>query len=198
MNDTSIIFNYPGFKKIEENIWVIENFVTNEESNEFMLHAESALKDDWYKESSGWYNGKFLSIYDKPIMKTSNIILDRFKNLFKHFDEYSFGSPASIHRILPGQDMFIHADFSELDNLNVNYLLFNAAIYHNYFDGGELFYPELSIEYKPNRGDLVIHPGTTRYRHGVKKVLGNKTRYMSNLWVADSVGIKIKTSGSKE
>ncbi len=195
MKDTKKIFDHPGFKKIDEEIWVINNFLHKEESEEYVSIAESADESEWWNKSSGWYDGKFLSINDKPIIKTSFEISKRFSELFENGSSYKFGNPSSIHRMLPGQEMFVHADFPELDNIKEEYVLCNAAIYHNDFEGGELFYPEIGIEYKPLPGDLVMHPGTTKYRHGVKKVLGNKTRYMSTTWVADELGIKVKITG---
>jgi predicted 2-oxoglutarate/Fe(II)-dependent dioxygenase YbiX len=59
--------------------------------------------------------------------------------------------------------------------------LYGLVLYLNTCDvdfwGGELYYPNLKIEYKPKAGDLVIHPGSEEYRHGVNDVtLG--TRYI--------------------
>ena len=52
-----------------------------------------------------------------------------------------------------------------------------AIIYLNSdFEGGELYYPNLDIVVKPEPGLLAIHPGTLKYLHGVKPVIGN-TRY---------------------
>ena len=121
----------------------------------------------------------------------------KIKTLFENSKDYSFGCPMSIHRMQPGQEMFVHADYAELDEVDKEYVLFNVAIYHNEFEGGALFYPAKSfLEFKPEPGDLVIHPGTTNYRHGVRKVTGENTRYMSNLWVADKVGMSLRVSGN--
>lgn len=195
MKDNKLIFSNPGFEKIEENIWVIHNFLLEYEREEYVRVAETTEEEEWWIGNSGWYEGKFLSISYKPIIETSFKISNRFADLFENKNDYQFGNPGSIHRMLPGQEMFIHADFPEIDNVQEDYILCNAAIYHNDFDGGELFYPEIGIEYKPKPGDLVMHPGTTKYRHGVKEVLGNKTRYMSNTWVADKVGMTFKANG---
>lgn len=197
MKDTRLIFSNPNFERIEENIWVIHDFLLEDERIEYTQVAESVDEEEWWKENNGWYKGKFLSIQDMPLIKTSFTISDRFAKLFENNKDYNFGGPVSIHRMLPGEEMFVHADFPEIDNIEEDYVLFNAALYHNKFDGGELFYPELGIEYKPKPGDLVMHPGTTRYRHGVSKVVGDQTRYMSNTWVADKVGIKVKISGGQ-
>lgn len=195
MKDKELILKHPELELIDENIWVIHNFVKKNESTVYLNIANSVLEEEWWKENSGWYKGKYLNLSNNEKIKNiANNITIRFSNLFKFGNMYSYGSPQSIHRMLKGQEMFVHADFSEIDNSDEEILLFNTAIYHNEVSGGEIYYPELNIQYKPKRGDLVMHPGTTKYRHGVREVL-NETRYISTLWVANDLGMKVKTSG---
>lgn len=181
---------------LEENIWVIHNFITQEESDQYLNFANKSKEEDWWQENSGWYKGKFLNCSkDNNIINLSNVIIKRFSDLFNNGSEYNYGSPSSIHRLTKDQDMFVHADFSEIDDADENIILFNTAIYHNDVDGGNIYYPEIGIEYHPVQGDVVIHPGTTKYRHGVRAVT-NETRYISTLWIANDLGMKIKTSGN--
>ena len=49
------------------------------------------------------------------------------------------------------------------------------------YTGGELYYPKLDIEYKPKSGDLVIHPGTEEYSHGVRDIVSGE-RYNITLF----------------
>lgn len=197
MKDTKLLFEYPGFEKIEQNIWVIKNFLTTEELSAYMNEVNNSDESEWWLQGKDWYEGKVLSLPGKPAMQYADQIVERFKTLFENQKDYTFGCPMSIHRMQPGQEMFVHADYAEVDDFKEDYVLFNVALYHNDFEGGALFYPGKSfIEYKPEAGDLVIHPGTTEYRHGVRKVTGNNTRYMSNLWVADKVGLSIRISGN--
>ena len=42
------------------------------------------------------------------------------------------------------------------------------------FEGGEIYYPEFNIEYKPVAGSLVIHPGSRKYMHGIKQIEKNQ------------------------
>lgn len=197
MRDTRLIFSHPNFLKLEDNIWVIKNFLSKEELEAYMLEVKNSTEEDWNQQGSGWYEGKVLPLQKRPAMKVADEIVEKFKTLFEFANEYSFGCPMSIHRMKPGEEMFIHADYPELDDFNEDYILFNVALYHNEFEGGSLFYPGKDyIEYKPEPGDLVMHPGTTDYRHGVRKVTGENIRYMSNLWVADKVGMSIRISGN--
>lgn len=190
-----ILLNNSNLELIENNIWVIHDFVKKEESKVYLDVANSAKEEDWWKENAGWYKGKYLNVSNNiEIQKLSNIIIKRFSSLFKDGSSYIYGNPGSIHRMTKGQEMFVHADFSEIDDKDSTIVLFNTAIYHNDVPGGEIYYPEIGVEYHPTRGDLVIHPGSTKYRHGVKPVL-SETRYISTLWAANDKGMKIKTSG---
>ena len=66
MKDTELIFNHPNFEKIEENIWVIHNFLLENERKEYTHVAETIKEEEWWKENNGWYKGKFLSIKESP------------------------------------------------------------------------------------------------------------------------------------
>lgn len=190
-----IIFDNQNIEILESKIWVVHNFIKKEESQVYLDIANSASEEDWWKENGGWYKGKYLNLSDISIIRElSKDIIKRLSKLFKDGDTYTYGDPISIHRMTEGQEMFVHADFSEIDNKDEDIVLFNTAIYHNDVPGGEIYYPEIGVEYHPTQGDLVIHPGTTKYRHGVKAVLKD-TRYISTLWAANNLGMKIKTSG---
>ena len=49
------------------------------------------------------------------------------------------------------------------------------------YTGGEIYYPKLNIEYKPKAGDLVIHPGSEEYSHGVRDIVSGE-RYNITLF----------------
>lgn len=196
MKIEQILYDVKNLTKVEENIWVLHKFVSQEESNYYLDFANSANEDDWWKENSGWYHGKYLNAsQNKKIQEVSSSIIKRFSLLFKSNEIIRYGSPSSIHRMKQGEEMFVHADFSEIEENDDETILFNTAIYHNDVPGGEIYYPEVGAEYHPTQGDIVIHPGTTKYRHGVRPVLRD-TRYISTLWAANEKGIKIKTSGN--
>jgi predicted 2-oxoglutarate/Fe(II)-dependent dioxygenase YbiX len=40
------------------------------------------------------------------------------------------------------------------------------------YEGGEIYFPNLSLELKPLPGTLITFPGTLRYLHGVRRVTG--------------------------
>lgn len=187
--------NYNNIEQIDENIFVLHKFILEDESDYYLQIANSSDEEEWWKGNNGWYKGKYLYVGDDNKIKSiAKEIINRLMNTFEDGQTYTYGDPVSIHRMLPGQEMFLHADFPELDNASDDVVLFNTAIYHNDVLGGEIYYPKLDIEYHPQKGDVVLHPGTTKYQHLVRPVKDNP-RYISTLWGANTLGMKIKSSG---
>jgi hypothetical protein len=52
--------------------------------------------------------------------------------------------------------------------------VYATVAYFNKFEGGEIYYPNQNITYKPNIGDLIIHGADENCSHGVKVVLSEK------------------------
>ncbi len=69
------------------------------------------------------------------------------------------------------------AHFDDSPENTKNKTHYGLVLYLNdNYDGGEIYYPKLNIEYKPKSGDIIIHPGTEEYMHGVRDI-SNGTRY---------------------
>jgi len=54
------------------------------------------------------------------------------------------------------------------------------------YSDGELFFSELNLEVKPRAGSLMIFPGSSEYRHGVKAPGPGKSRYALPTFVFNS------------
>lgn len=182
------IINHPNYYRVEENIHVIKNFTTHEERSWFLNIAESATEEDWDKDKRDWWNKKILYVGDKNI---SNInlqgVIQRIRNLFddEREEKWTFGGMLSVHRMMPGEKMFSHADNPSGTQGHTNYVQFGMVVYHNDFNGGEVFYEKLNIKYKPEAGDLLMHPGTTKYTHSTLPVLEGPNRYISTTFAFD-------------
>jgi hypothetical protein len=174
---------HPNFEKLHEDIWVIHNFISKEESQFYLDIAASAPEEDWWKREAGWWNGKFLFIKDSTIPSQ---IVNNIKDWIEDPDFWSWGLPSSVHRISPGEKMFLHADNpNEKSGLN-NWVDLSFVLYHNDFNGGEIIYPQLNFEYHPMAGDLLMHPGSQNYIHGTNEVLPGPIRYNSTMWAYDN------------
>lgn len=69
----------------------------------------------------------------------------------------------------PGKRMLPH-----YDNLGGDHsapVMYGCVYYLNDdFEGGELWYPNQGVEYQPVPGDMIIHPGSREYSHGVREI----------------------------
>jgi len=113
---------------------------------------------------------------------------------------------AGLLKVKPGDDgMFIHADspgkgqchlLSQRDTWSTCCLLdYGVVTYLGDWEGGEVFYPNINpdgtikdhlkdgpecLEYKPERGDIIIHSAFDPYSHGVREVTSGIRYAFSN------------------
>jgi hypothetical protein len=153
----------------DTNIFVVENFLNKKDLD----YLDSKIKNAKWDVEQQWYQWNYnVEHIDEHITK---LIIDRAQNLFEN--EYSWMGGHVIQRIKIGSSMDVHLDrtnFTEQKNS------VGVAIYINDdFDGGEIFYPEINISYKPVRGSLICHPGSSEYKHGVTSVSKNDRHILS-------------------
>jgi hypothetical protein len=194
LNKLTSFENHPDCIKIEENIWVIPNFISKEEREVYLNYVKDLPEEEWWKQNRNWWVGKYLSIENSEELKTlAKKITERVKEYI--LDDVYIGAFGSIHRLRPGQGMFIHTDNpTEVRDLldengnkigethgHNNYCILAMVLYLNDFNGAELYFPRLNnFEYKANAGDLVLFPGTgVEYDHGVRTLLSGPNRYIT-------------------
>jgi hypothetical protein len=184
-----IIKAHPNFLQIEENIWVIKDFIPSETCDTLTAFAESVPEKQWWERNNrSWWHGKFLYTVDnEEINKINKEIKATITPLFA--DDWFFSDLGSIHRIQKGEDMFIHSDNPTEEMGKNNFVQLAFTMYLSDFEGGEIFYPKLlnpePLEYKASKGDMLIHPGVGRYCHGVRTVTGDKVRYVTTTFAYD-------------
>jgi hypothetical protein len=183
----------PNLEKIEENIWVIKNFISEEDRNRYVEYAENLDEEEWWKKNRNWWVGKFIVVDNSsPLSDLSQKLCDGVESILQ--EDIHLGAFGSIHRLTEGQGMFIHTDNpTEVRDLNDehgnkigetgghnNYCILAMVVYLNDFNGGELYFPGLNVEYKANAGDLVLFPGTGKeYDHGVRPLKAGPKRYIT-------------------
>jgi predicted 2-oxoglutarate/Fe(II)-dependent dioxygenase YbiX len=152
-------------------IIVVKNFSTPEETEITATYAKSFFFSRTKKD---------LSIYREDLKQEAMDILKRLEKRFQEVVvsecylpvEPEFSTFQNYIMWENGSNMEPHYDnVREEHHKPVMY----GCIWYvtDDFDGGELYYPEFDIKYKPVAGDLVIHPGTREYNHGINTVLGN-------------------------
>lgn len=194
------VLNHENYFQVEKNIHVIKNFTSQEEREFFINIAENGTKEQWAKDERDWWKNKMLFVgeenMESPVIHN---ILSRIQDLFPYENQFIAGMN-SVHRMVPGESMFAHSDnpYGEdriAGKTNTNYVIFGMVLYHTDFNGGEVYYNHLDISYKPDAGDLLMHPGSVVYTHSTKPVLPGPNRYISTTFLFDEKAKKLKESG---
>jgi hypothetical protein len=180
--------------KVEENIWVIPNFISEKEREVYLNYVKDLPEEEWWKQNRNWWVGKYISIENSENLKNiANSLSDRVKEYLA--EDVYLGAFGSVHRLTEGQGMFIHTDnptdtrdlinehgekIGETSGHN-NYCILAFVLYLNDFNGAELYFPRLNnFQYKAKAGDLVMFPGTgEEYDHGVRPLLPGSNRYIT-------------------
>jgi hypothetical protein len=168
--------------KISNNVYEIENFLTNEELNEVYKIIKNTPEKDWFDESlnnenktSDFWLGKNLYFKTNNIF---NLINDKMKNLLESYSYY----PDKLHlkRYMKGDFIKPHTD-QWIPDLPY-YIGYGFCLYYNNnYSGGELDYPDLKITVKPKANALYIHGGEVL--HGSLPVLDDNIRYFSTVFI---------------
>ena len=164
--------NNTNVKKIYDEIWVYENFLTAEECISLENIANSLTEPEWNEANSplDWYNGK-VSKAIPELLEINKRVCDLVA------PGYVATANSSFHRMFPGDNMHEHEDTCGEDGEATSNDDFNTCAITKYgavayftdnFEGGELYYPLLGLKIKPKSGDLLIHGALIR--HGVAEV----------------------------
>ncbi len=180
------MFNKEGFKEIGKDIFVYNNFIYPDECDQLIQIADNLPEEDWINPHPQQKdNMEFGKISIELLISIKN----RLKDLLQ--EDVYIGDNISPIRMRKGSKWGTHSDNVQyLNARNANKLLKNdeefklvqnslygIIMYFNDFEGGSLYYPnQNNLEYKPLKGDLVIHSAEDHCFHGVNEVK-SKVRY---------------------
>jgi hypothetical protein len=176
-----------GFVQLGEDIYVYKNFVSKEELISISDYLKTLSDDDWYEDNKDikWMlrtdNTKILepirdrivNLSDKDMTIGSSTVFVKMKSGYSwgvHEDEYEFKD------VIKKSKTYVEGEPFDLVDVSI----YGIVIYFNEFEGGEIYYPEQNIEYKPAPGDMVIHGSGFNCRHGVKEILSDVRYSHSN------------------
>jgi Rps23 Pro-64 3,4-dihydroxylase Tpa1-like proline 4-hydroxylase len=163
--------------QIEDNIFYIKNFLSNEEIDSFIKKIKDIPETSWSilnkQHGEGFYN-KF---YDHDDEHTVTNIINKINDIKFNLSKICINGFSRILRQSPGDYMQAHVDEIN-DQPNGAIREYAAVLYLNdSYVGGELSYVNLNISIKPEAGSLMIFKTGPKYLHEVKTVLGNTPRY---------------------
>lgn len=162
-----------------KNIYIVENFISKD-------HLK--IINDYIKEV-GFIENENPVEFPLAILKFNENkeiidILDDYRKKVQFLLERDFDcevEPAvfnQVARYLPGDNLNEHADKvceSWRDLSNVLY-------YTDDYEGGEFFFSQYGIEFKPKAGTLLYFPGGANYAHGVKTVTSGERYTTTVFW----------------
>jgi len=168
------IIIHPQAFFLDEEICLIKDFLPEEIFNSILEITNNATVSDWDKfnpNSNGQWAHNILEFNNE----LSKIVGSLIKKVFNG-EPYDF-SCNFIRRNRHGQDLLLHYDRQSQKSCEYGLVLY----LNDNYEGGEIYYPNRSIEYKPIKNSLVVHSSSEEYTHGVKTVNGN-SRYYITLW----------------
>lgn len=190
----------PNFKKLHDQIYVWENFLTEEEQKKYYEIADSISEEEWGEHDNNpnpFWNGK-LSRPHREVFLLGNKINEILQPEF-------MVPPVSIFTRTPiGQGMGVHIDRGDEDLSDEYFNDFETCCHVEYglltyfgdWEGGELYYPDLDFSFKPKPGDLIIHSALPPYAHGVHPVTSGKRYLYANF--AYTCGMEWKNTITSE
>lgn len=193
------------FEKLEDNIVLIKNFLTNEDLKILWDIINNSTEADWglqlhytkhledrAEEMTGNRDIEAAGIErttnwdDKvtPLSGKTNLVQDlpgRVSNFFDKNCGFEFRSFGTIQRMYDGTELKAHYD----DRADVRHVWASVAYINDDYNGGELFFTNKNIEIKPPAGSIMIFPATEEYEHGVRNVRKGPFRYVLPAFIFD-------------
>lgn len=187
------------FGKSSDNIVELENFMTIDELKTLSSFARTL--NIWDKtethynedgtviyESEYWKDrvATYITLIkaDPTIPKIILSMMDRLKPIVEnYFNVKIMATGATIVRWLPGQFQLPHADKELHEGENAGkpndfpyYDIASLFYLNDDYEGGELYFPNQDIKFKPKSGAAYFFPGDMNYIHGVTEIK-NGIRY---------------------
>lgn len=171
-----------------KNIVIKENFIKKEDINFILSSIDDSIS--WGSNSMAGIPDKVTNnLYvEKP--KIHSILKEAIDRVQKEI-EFHFGRPleinsAGIRRWDVGEFQPLHADGEDPEgHPNEAFIVdYGAVIYLNDdYEGGEIYFPEHNIDFKPKAGTLIFFPSNNMYVHGVRAITKG-TRYTTpSFWI---------------
>ena len=186
--------------KIDNNIILVENFVSKEEIKDIFDIINSIDEDDWRIEYLGnlkhfcmekfgrddvenlvaegkfeitqnWEDKNFNILNTEIQLKIYKKLGDLVKKADQSLDLSGF---ATIQRMQEGVELKPHTDQDTDPSIRHAAILYLNEEYSK----GEIFFSNHNIELKPKPGSLLLFPGTKDYNHGVRHVGPGPIRYV--------------------
>lgn len=191
--------------KLDPNIYMVENFLTEKEISEMWSIIDNAQAEDWAQhqhytkhledraeELTGKRDFKAAGIevtqnWDDKVLSLSGktslvqILASRVGSFFEPDCGFDFRSFGTLQRMYDGTELKAHYD----DKADVRHVWACVAYINDDYNKGELFFSHKGIEITPPAGAAMIFPATEEYEHGVRTVAKGPVRYVLPSFIFD-------------
>jgi hypothetical protein len=192
--------------EIADQIFLIENFLSEEDRLELLKLGEDATQEDWegaYLENmedfcdakfgrrdiynlvaegkleltTNW-NDKILKINNLPVTQKIN---KSIRDLFNGIDGIGSSSAVGIiQRQYEGVALTEHVD----NHTDPSLVYALVAYVNDNYNGGEVFFSKFGVSLKPKAGTLLAFPTTEQWTHGVTEVEAGPVRYVLPIFIS--------------
>lgn len=178
-------------KEIATGIHLWENFITDEEHEYLLETCKSLTQDDWEKTynrqlqyavgrdgkepDSDWKDRIYAFPKDHPVIVSINEKIHRFVKKDGEFP----GILIRAQRHYPGSFLKEHYDAVQSDSLSHAMVLY----LNDDYVGGELYFKEFGIEFRPPARSLIKFPSTELYTHGINPVKDGPDRFVLTTFI---------------
>lgn len=157
------------------------DFLTEDECKQLIDFTENNLHlfDQEESQNVSFWSKRVIDINKisdpaiRDLLITINKDTNYAVNCLDNREEILYPDTLTIVRWHRGYELHPHADREEQDGSTHPFPWrdFASVIYLNDdFEGGEIYWPNKDIEYKPQARSLAIFPGTNEFLHGVREV----------------------------
>jgi hypothetical protein len=152
-----------------KNVYVIENFLPDEEYQILSNFVKNSDDIDWIKEP--WTTER------SPNGALPEDCLELFKKIFQtsrlkcmdHYDvevDSEFMGQYFLTKWRVGSNMKPHIDTDSMKHQHIVCMYY----FNDNYEGGEIVFPDYDLKIKPKSNTIIMFPGNENYRHGVLEV----------------------------
>lgn len=126
-------------------------------------------------------NKKLYELTTKALINSQQLVQEFFSNVVS---ETKHGITAIIEGgdLPPHIDKMVYTDGLITSNTSPMRDITTVFYLNDDYHGGEIYFPNLGLEIKPEAGSVVCFPTSEKYEHGVKKVLSGERFAISQFW----------------
>lgn len=179
------------FEKISDEIYICKNFLTEEECDylvEESLKGHNPKDNKYYVDSFMQYRNRLLELLDfnsQDNIKPEDINRDWDHLILRTFSqddnrEFIFPPHVDIYNLFNNySESASFKEFEGSEKISIGHMSFVIYFSENFL-GGEIYYPEYNVKYKPKKGDMILH--NVEIIHAVHNIVkGDRWSYQGSI-----------------